>query len=55
MREVFECAVLQAPDQAGPGLIDGGDRLKLHAYGLDRLYVDFRPGTREFEPVSLVL
>ena len=34
MREVFECAVLQAPDQAGPGLIDGGDRLKLHAYGL---------------------
>lgn len=36
MREVFECAVLQAPDQAGPGPIDGGDRLKLHVYGLGK-------------------
>lgn len=34
MREMFECAVLQAPDQAGVGAIDGGGRIKLHVYDL---------------------
>jgi hypothetical protein len=34
MRETFECAVLQAPDQAGAGVIDGGGRIKLHIYDL---------------------
>ncbi|WP_019937701.1 helix-turn-helix domain-containing protein [Bordetella sp. FB-8] len=34
MREMFECAVLQVPDQAGADPIDGGGRLKLHLYDL---------------------
>ncbi len=34
MREMFECAVLQVPDQAGPGPIDSGGRLTLHRYDL---------------------
>ena len=34
MREMFECAVLQAPDQAGVGASDGGGRIKLHVYDL---------------------
>jgi hypothetical protein len=36
MREMFECAVLQAPGQAGVGPIDGGGRVKLHVYDLGR-------------------
>ena len=36
MREVFECAVLQAPGQVAVDLIDAGDRLRLHGYDLAR-------------------
>ncbi|MGN6581529.1 MAG: helix-turn-helix domain-containing protein [Bordetella sp.] len=34
MREMFECAVLQVPDQVGIGPFDGGGRIKLHVYDL---------------------